>query len=141
MEKVGNVILEWLKSEKLTQAYLADKLGVSQPYINKILKGSNFGANSAKKWSDTFGFSLSFLLTGEGTLFDNDESLIVSQAHADLDEAPPPLSGDAEYWKAKYEEKVKELERVRGTVDGLQMALDTLRGVSVPSAEPIKKSV
>lgn len=132
MEKVGIAISQWLKAEKLNQAYLAEKLGVSQPYVNKVLRGSSLGANSAKKWAETFGFSLSFLLTGEGDLFDNNESAVLAAVDADMEKGIDPES--AEYWKDRCEELESENTRLRGQVEGLRMALAAVTGEATARA-------
>lgn len=128
MEKVGNAIREYFKTENLTQQQVADKFGVTQPFIGRVLRGQySFGKNVAKQWADEFGFSYTFLLTGEGELFDNDESAIMSAVASDLSAGVDPES--AEYWKQKYEESEKENQRLRGKIEGLQYALASAHGI------------
>lgn len=51
----------------LTQQKIADALGVSQSYVASLLNGQKaFGKKSAKTWSEKFGLSEGWLLTGEG---------------------------------------------------------------------------
>lgn len=63
---------QFLAERGLTQEEVASALGVSQPYVNALLKGKKgFGKEQAKKWSDLFGLSASWLLTGEGDMLRN----------------------------------------------------------------------
>ena len=59
----------FLRERGLTQVSIAEELGVSQPYVNSLLTGKKaFGKVQAKKWSDLYGLSSSWLLTGEGSM-------------------------------------------------------------------------
>ena len=47
----------------------AEMLGVAVGGLSLYTKGKRpFGSNIAKKWEETFGFSATFLMTGEGSL-------------------------------------------------------------------------
>lgn len=136
MENVGIALKSWLKANNLTQTQIADSLGVSQVRISKLISGKiNFGRDMARRWADTFGFSYTFLLTGEGSLFDNDESLIMQNVSEDLASGADVES--FEYWKKKYEESEQEVTRLRGQIEGMQMALNAFGGVgsSAPTLE------
>ena len=47
-------------------------LGLSKSAVSNQLDGRAFGQLTAAKWSQTFGFSASYLLTGEGSLVPGD---------------------------------------------------------------------
>lgn len=49
---------------------VADALDVTQSAISNQLNGRPFGANTAKRWSRAFGFSINWLTTGEGPMFE-----------------------------------------------------------------------
>lgn len=135
MEKVVNALKQWLKANQITQQAIADRLGKSQPHIAMLISGkSNFGKKAAREWADAFGFSYSFLITGEGTLFDNDESLIVEGAKEYLDATASGDAESADYWKQKYDAAVLELQAERGKVEGLRIALESLRTAAIPHA-------
>lgn len=144
MENIGIAISDWLKSRNLNQSYLADELGVSQAYINKVLKSSKFGANAARKWSETFGFSLNFLLTGKGDLFVG-ESVTMEKTVHDLNDAPTDNDADndadydADYWKKKFEQSQLELQKERAVSEGLRIALGAVKGTDVQPV--LQKSV
>lgn len=46
---------------------LAEALGVSSQAVSIIIK-RGFGASSAKRWAELFGFNKAFLMTGQGSL-------------------------------------------------------------------------
>ena len=75
MERNMEILRDFLKKKGYTQELIAQKLGVSQAYVNALLCGrSQFGKKQAKKWSDAFGISESWLITGIGELSDNNNT-------------------------------------------------------------------
>jgi transcriptional regulator with XRE-family HTH domain len=64
---VESAIRLYMRANSLTQQDLADRLGVSQTAVGKLITGG-FGRNSAKKWAAVFGFDPQFLVTGQGQL-------------------------------------------------------------------------
>lgn len=63
---------EYLNQIGLSQVAIAEKLGVSKAYINALLTGrQRFGKKQAQIWSDEFGISKSWLLTGEGNMLNS----------------------------------------------------------------------
>lgn len=76
MANVGEKLRKYFDSQGVTQIDVANKIGVSKAYVNALFAGnSRFGKKSAEKWSEVFGFSKSFLLTGEGSMFTTEPSL------------------------------------------------------------------
>lgn len=47
---------------------------MTQPGVSNQLAGRAFSQKSAAKWAETFGFSASYLLTGEGTLVPGEQT-------------------------------------------------------------------
>lgn len=81
------MLSRFLADRGLTQEGVADSLGVSQPYVNSLLKGKKaFGKEQAKKWSDLFGISRSWLLTGEGPMLRNTTPVVVQVEEEDDEE-------------------------------------------------------
>jgi transcriptional regulator with XRE-family HTH domain len=67
MNEIGVRLKEYFKEKGISQVEIAEKLGIAPSYITKIFKGERgFKKDSAKKWSELFGISEVFLLTGEG---------------------------------------------------------------------------
>ena len=64
-----NDLKKYFDSQGITQKKIADDLGVDKAYVNKLLNGDKpFGKKTAAKWSDLYGLSASWLLTGEGDM-------------------------------------------------------------------------
>lgn len=64
---------EYFKGINLSQVAIAESLGVSKAYVNSLLSGrQRFGKRQAEIWSDKFGLSKSWLLTGEGDMLKSD---------------------------------------------------------------------
>ena len=59
----------FLKERKITQVKMAQDLNASQPYVSAILNGKTpIGKAQAKRLSELYGSSVSWLLTGEGEM-------------------------------------------------------------------------
>lgn len=69
MKAIGEVLKAYFKEQGISQEDLSRKLNVSQSYISSLFSGkTKFGKKQAQKWSEIFGFSVDFLLTGNGEL-------------------------------------------------------------------------
>lgn len=68
-KRVCDTIKAWLRQNEMTMSDMADKLGVGLSAVTNQLNNRKFGRNNADKYSKQFGFSIPFLLTGEGDLF------------------------------------------------------------------------
>ena len=63
---------EYFKSIGLSQVAIAEELGVTKAYVNALLSGrQRFGKKQAETWSEKFGISKSWLLTGEGEMLNS----------------------------------------------------------------------
>ena len=77
METVGKKLKEYFVNQGITQVEIANKLKVSSAYINSLFTGKrDFGKKQAELWSNQFGLSSSWLLTGEGEMLKNGKELI-----------------------------------------------------------------
>ena len=88
---------EYFAENGMKQTDIAEVLDVTQSAVSNQLNGRPFGVNSAKKWSKTFGFSINWLTTGEGPMFEHrkptnilkgDEHEIMGAKHHYDDEIP-----------------------------------------------------
>lgn len=69
MTKISSKLKEYFDNKGITQADIALKLGVSKAYVNSLFTGKReFGKQQAETWSNLFGLSSSWLLTGEGNM-------------------------------------------------------------------------
>lgn len=63
------VLKSYFKNEGLSQAKLAEILGISQPAVGALLNGKTpFGKKTATTWAEKFGLNASWLLIGEGEM-------------------------------------------------------------------------
>ncbi len=72
--EIGKKIKEYFSEIGMSQTEAAEKLGVQQAAVSNQLNGRAFGKNSAAKWNAVFGFRTNWLLTGEGPMFDPQDS-------------------------------------------------------------------
>lgn len=67
-------IKAYIKKQGLTQQKMAEMLGTTQPYIADLLNGKKpFGRAAAKRWSELFGFSTTYLMTHTGPMLSSVE--------------------------------------------------------------------
>lgn len=69
MANIGNELRSYFRDRGVTQQSIANDLQVSNAYINAILTGEkSIGKSTARKLSELYGISQSWLLTGEGSI-------------------------------------------------------------------------
>lgn len=69
--QIGAALKEYFDNRGIAQSEVADMLGVSQAAVSARYSGKKpFGTNAAKKWSDCFGFSRTWLRHGNGPMFE-----------------------------------------------------------------------
>lgn len=68
---ISNKLKEYFAENGMKQTDIASVMDVTQSAVSNQLNGRPFGVNAAKKWSKTFGFSINWLTTGEGPMFDH----------------------------------------------------------------------
>lgn len=68
-EEIAKEIKGFLEENGITLTEAASRLGCSQQAVSNQLSGRKIGENVARKWADEFGFSLVYLMTGDGSLF------------------------------------------------------------------------
>lgn len=71
---IGKKIKEYFSEIGMSQQEVARVLNVQQAAVSNQLNGRPFGKNSAAKWNKAFGFRINWLLTGEGSMFDDASS-------------------------------------------------------------------
>lgn len=76
MAKIGKELRKYFESQGIKQTEVAQRLGVKPPYITKIFSDEReIGKNQIEKWITQFGFNKVWLLTGEGEMLINNETL------------------------------------------------------------------
>lgn len=78
MTNIGSKLKEYFDGKGITQVDIASKLGVSKAYVNSLFTGKReFGKQQAETWSNLFGLSSSWLLTGEGNMLKEEDKTIL----------------------------------------------------------------
>ena len=68
-EKI-NLLKNFFKKKHITQMAIAERTGMSQPQVNRLLSGKdNFGKHTAVAFANEFGLSAVWLMTGDGDMF------------------------------------------------------------------------
>lgn len=79
MKAIHEELSNFFEGKGLSQQEVADKMGVSKPYINAILNGRKaIGRKQAVKMENLFGLSSSWLLTGDGTMMVTESELPIT---------------------------------------------------------------
>lgn len=69
LEEKIRELKDFFKQKSLTQKKVAEITGMTQPQVSQLLSGKDpIGKKTAKLWSDHFGLSYTWLLTGEGVM-------------------------------------------------------------------------
>lgn len=69
MKEISDALTEFFKAQGITQDAIAERLGVSQQYVSKLLSGKTaFGKKQAQRFGELFGIQPTWLLTGEGAM-------------------------------------------------------------------------
>lgn len=73
MKPVHEELRAYFRERGISQVEIANQLGVTKATVNKLFLGHvKFGKAQAEKWHELFGVSKSFLLTGEGSIVDEE---------------------------------------------------------------------
>lgn len=68
-EDINVRLKQYFDNQGISVKQIAEELGVTPNYISMLFAGKkNFGKKQAEKWSNHFGLSKSWLLTGEGEM-------------------------------------------------------------------------
>lgn len=128
---------KFFREKGITQEMISVKLGVDKALVNKLINGKKpFGKKTAKAWSDMFGISYSWLLTGEGEMLpktkpydiqeeENGEKHVVGLNTALLDKIINEKI--SEYLFKKLDEKDRTIEQLKDKIRKLEEELKTLK--------------
>lgn len=76
MAKIGRELREYFENQGVKQAEVARRIGVKPQYITKVFSNEReIGKSQIEKWVTQFGFNKVWLLTGEGEMLINNETL------------------------------------------------------------------
>lgn len=109
MDVISTALKSWQKQNKITQDDMAETLGVSIPAVSQYIRGSRaFGREQAYKWAQAFGFDANFLMTGEGSLFKEDESSTKTAADIVIPAALAQMFSDMAATIRSQQEQLRE---------------------------------
>jgi transcriptional regulator with XRE-family HTH domain len=120
---VEEAIKRYLKAHGLTMQDMADRLGVSQQAISGAIR-RGIGVNTAKRWSEEFGFNVEFLTTGTGNLLAGNTTAFSQQRQEPNTVPLLPIfaqAGSLVGWSDAIEEV--KCERVISPVKDVDMAV------------------
>lgn len=84
MVDIGRTLKEYFDKQGVTQQSIANTMGVSKAYVNRLFTGkAKFGKEAAEKWGNQYGLRKSWLLTGEGPmLISSSDDIITNGSHS-----------------------------------------------------------
>lgn len=108
---IGEKLTAYFKSLGITQEDIAERLGVSQQYVSRLLSGNaEFGKKQAQRFYELWKIQPSWLLTGQG------EMIAISNENDEM-QTPRDLSdADAKFREYVYikDAQIDELLRQNG---------------------------
>lgn len=76
-QEICDAISKDFKRRRITHQIAADKIGTPKHTVtNQLSRKKRFGERLAKKFSDAFGYSITWLLYGEGEMFSDGNDAI-----------------------------------------------------------------
>ena len=68
MKSITNDLRNFFAQKGITQQEIADKLGTSRAYVTQLINRPNLTSKTATRFSELYGLSVPWLLTGEGPM-------------------------------------------------------------------------
>lgn len=125
MKEISKDLTGFFRSRGITQDEIAAQLGVTQQYVSGLLSGKkSFGKKQAQKFSELWGISPSWLLTGEGDMMVN-----APKNHQVIgNNSGTAINGDGAIIQQK-EESADVLKRMQNQIDELLSQNRTLLNI------------
>jgi len=124
---IAQTIKNYFAEKGIKQTEIAERLNMTQAAVCKYLAGvAPFGKRAAVKWSEALGFSVSFLIAGEGSLIPQHANISAtaladaSGATASYKTGDGVTCADSEY--------IKQLEKELATAKAVIERLETENG-------------
>lgn len=100
MDIVGRMLSRFFREGGIRQEDIAARLGCTQANVSCYLSGRrNFGRRTAEKWGSEFGFNVSWLLTGEGSMFADSPDGLAAEVYDNQAEFVVENSTGAKFYK------------------------------------------
>ena len=105
---------------------IADRLGISKPYVNQLLNGSIvFTYKSAQKWKEIFGISDTWLVTGKGRMMDENFTAAPSASVVAVPSTPQSVS--QETFEQILQKKDEQIEKMQQQIDSLISVISKMK--------------
>lgn len=103
MEDIIKSLAEYFGNQGIKQKDIAESMGVSLSYINALFTGRKpIGKKSAQKFSELYGLSKAWLLTGEGDMLKNVSTINHNVVHGDANNSIVGDNNNVGYAPNKY---------------------------------------
>nr|DAZ74521.1 MAG TPA: helix-turn-helix domain protein [Caudoviricetes sp.] len=113
MTNVGSELRKYFESKGITQQSIANQMNVSKAYVNRLFTGkASFGKEVAEKWSNQFGLSKSWLLTGEGSMLSDSTTAPAASSSTDLSSALSKAMDEIAAQRRLTEKSQQQIDRL-----------------------------
>ena len=113
MTNVGSELRKYFESKGITQQSIANQMNVSKAYVNRLFTGkASFGKEVAEKWSNQFGLSKSWLLTGEGSMLPDSSATPTTSFSTDLSSALSKAMDEIAAQRRLTEKSQQQIDRL-----------------------------
>ena len=118
----------FFSSRGVSQSQLAEDLDVSQQYVSRLLTGvAPFGKKTATRFSELYGLSVPWLLTGEGPMMAADVQTGNSVSVVTHGDNSPAAGGDQRITTEGADEFKWLREEIKSGFDALKTEISALK--------------
>ena len=123
-----NSLKAFFVAKGMTQSMIASDLGTSQAYIGRLFTGSvGFGKKTATRFSELYGLSVPWLLTGEGPMMAADVQTGNSVSVVTHGDNSPAAGGDQRITTEGADEFKWLREEIKSGFDALKTEISALK--------------
>ena len=121
MVDIGRTLKEYFDKQGVTQQSIANTMGVSKAYVNRLFTGkAKFGKEAAEKWGNQYGLRKSWLLTGEGPMLtSSSDDVITNGSHSSQAVGAGAMATNSDGVKECLEIIRKQQESIDKLVDAI----------------------
>lgn len=115
----NNDLKAFFREKGITQQEIAKRLNKSQAFIHALLNGKPFGKRTAIEWSEAFGLSPMWLMTGEGDMILdgnhlNAKNVQISQQNTVVQTEPERLLTLLERKEEQIQQRDRQIDELIG---------------------------
>lgn len=121
-----NIIKQWFRDRGISQVHISKQTGMSPAYISQLFKGTYvFSMSSARKFHDAFGFSIRWIIDGEGEMMDENFTATPSASVAAVPSTPQSVS--QETFEQILQKKDEQIEKMQQQIDSLISVISKMK--------------